>query len=124
MRKVLCVDDEKNIRRLYADLLPQYGDFDVRVAEDGAAALQEIALGFVADVVVTDLRMPKMDGCQLLAALRARGYTRPVLLVTAFALGVDVSGFAAVHLKPFNFERLAADIEKFAAFPSRAAAST
>jgi two-component system response regulator HydG len=79
---VLIVDDEQNARRGLQKLLEQEG-FTVQTAGDGAEAM-ELLGAQVPDVVVTDLRMPKMDGLELLRRVKATHEDLPVLVVTAF----------------------------------------
>src|SRR5512146_2832633 len=80
--RVLVVDDEPNARSGLEKLLRQEG-YAVDAAADGAHALQ-IAADHPPDVVVTDLKMPKMDGIELLQKLRAVYHDVPVIVVTAF----------------------------------------
>ncbi len=79
--RVLLVDDDEETRELLRDVLADAG-YDVRVAEDGAAACRALA-GFRADLVVTDLEMPGMDGLQLIRWLRRSRPSCAILLVTA-----------------------------------------
>lgn len=69
-KKILLVDDEPNIRFVLSAVLEQTG-YTVDVAEDGFAALRRIQAG-VPDLVITDLRMPNMNGFELLSVLRSR----------------------------------------------------
>jgi CheY-like chemotaxis protein len=69
MTRVLIVDDEPSIRHLVATLLSLEG-FEVMTAPDGRVALQMV-LECVPDVVISDVRMPKMTGYELLDAIRA-----------------------------------------------------
>ena len=69
MTRILIVDDEPGIRQSISTLL-QLEDYDTASAGDGEAALQ-LVLQWAPDVVISDLQMPKMDGLQLLAAIRA-----------------------------------------------------
>lgn len=69
-RKILFVDDDANILEGMRRMLRPYRDeWDMRFAECGSAALAQLAVE-PADVVVTDMRMPKMDGDELLSAVR------------------------------------------------------
>ena len=69
MTRVLIVDDEPSIRQLIATLLTLEG-FDVTTAPDGRAALAQV-LAAAPDVVISDVRMPHVNGYELLAAIRA-----------------------------------------------------
>ena len=80
MTRVLVVDDEPSIRQLVATLLTLEG-FDVATAEDGRDAMDQV-LAVAPDIVVSDVRMPRLNGCELLAALRAN----PALLGLRFVL--------------------------------------
>jgi DNA-binding response OmpR family regulator len=80
--RILVVDDEPNARSGLEKLLRQDG-YEVDVADDGATALM-IAGDRPPDLVVTDLKMPRMDGIELLKHLRAQDVDMPVLMVTAF----------------------------------------
>lgn len=79
--KILVVDDSPIDRRLAAGLLSKagYGTF---VAENGQAALAALERER-ADLVLTDLQMPEMDGLELVDAVRARHAGTPVILMTA-----------------------------------------
>ena len=78
--RVLVVDDEVRLARLIAQTLGRAG-YECEVCGDGASAL-EAADARRPDVVVTDCRMPGMDGLQLLRELRSRHPDLPVILVT------------------------------------------
>ena len=70
MRRVLIVDDEENIRIVLRTLLRRHG-YEVEAAASGEAALPLVE-SFGPDVVLADVRMPKMGGLDLLATLRAK----------------------------------------------------
>src|SRR6266849_5060960 len=70
MAKVLVVDDEANLRKVLATMLRRTG-YDVTVAADGEQGLAEF-LKSGADIVVTDLVMPKMGGMELLQSVIAK----------------------------------------------------
>jgi type II secretory ATPase GspE/PulE/Tfp pilus assembly ATPase PilB-like protein len=83
---VLVVDDEAVQRRLVSSVLERNG-FSVRTASDGAEALRHLGAGYHADLVLTDLHMPGVDGAALLARLRAIPHTAtlPVIVLTSEA---------------------------------------
>jgi two-component system response regulator AtoC len=88
MRRVLVVDDEENIRLVLRTLLKKHG-YEVEVAEEGEGAL--VALdSFDPDVILTDVRMPKMGGMDLLAALRAKQHPATVIVMSAYG-NVDLA---------------------------------
>jgi CheY-like chemotaxis protein/anti-sigma regulatory factor (Ser/Thr protein kinase) len=78
---ILVVDDSPIDRRLASGLLTRAG-FTTRTAENGDEALASLAQER-ADLVVTDLHMPKMDGLTLVEAIRTRFADVPVILMTA-----------------------------------------
>ena len=113
--RVLIVEDERNMRRVLAGLLEREG-YDVLEAPNGARALEEVALESV-DVVLTDLKMPQMNGLELLEAIRGRDPALPVILLTAFGtVGSAVEALKQGALdyltKPFDPEQLLTAIEK------------
>jgi hypothetical protein len=67
---VLIVEDEPDVRELIADVLAETG-YEIEVASDGAAALQ-LSDQRRYDLILSDLRMPKMDGAALYWALQLR----------------------------------------------------
>lgn len=79
-------------------------------ATDGRSAL-ELIRETDPDLVITDLFMPEMDGDDLIRALRAEGFTKPILGLTAAVVGEEmnrfrVAGANVVMRKPLDFERL------------------
>ncbi|HEY5961922.1 MAG TPA: sigma-54 dependent transcriptional regulator, partial [Polyangiaceae bacterium] len=80
-KQILVVDDEPNLRRVLAALLVR-DDYDVETAEDGAQAL-EILKEHHIDMVITDLRMPRVDGMELLRRALAMDPELPVVIITA-----------------------------------------
>jgi DNA-binding response OmpR family regulator len=82
MKKILVVDDEENIRELYRDELVEQG-FEVDLAEDGFKALEKLAV-FKPDLITLDVKMPGLDGIEVLRLIREKDVNIPVLLLTAF----------------------------------------
>ena len=81
MARVLLADDEPAMRRRVKTILADLG-CDVTEAEDGQKAIDALA-GGPFDLVVTDLRMPEVDGLGVLREVRARFKHVPVIVVTA-----------------------------------------
>ncbi len=88
MRRVLVVDDEENIRLVLKTLLTKHG-YEVEVADGGEAALAQVDT-FDPDVILTDVRMPKMGGLDLLATLQAKGHHATVIVMSAYG-NVDLA---------------------------------
>jgi two-component system response regulator MprA len=108
---VLIVDDDAALRRMLRLTLMD-GGFDVRLAENGRAALEAVA-DDVPDAVVLDLEMPVMDGRTFYHELRDRGIEVPVLIVSAHgarAAGREL-GTPAMD-KPFNPEDLVSAVRE------------
>jgi len=80
-KQILVVDDEANLRRVLAAQLGRDG-YEVHVAEDGAAGLSFLREHHI-DLVISDLRMPKLGGMELLRAAIAEDPSRPVVILTA-----------------------------------------
>ena len=80
--KILIVDDESSQRTGLAGMVKAWG-MQAETATDGGDALEKLET-FPADVVVTDLNMPRMDGYELMKQLREDGNATPVVVVTAF----------------------------------------
>jgi response regulator RpfG family c-di-GMP phosphodiesterase len=83
MPTILCVDDEPNILSSLRRLFRAKG-FQVRVAEGGKAGLALLELEAV-DLVISDMRMPEMDGAQFLAQVRERWPETVRLLLTGYS---------------------------------------
>src|SRR5260221_12355987 len=80
--RVLVVDDEKFIRDILADFLGMEG-YLVRTAEDGSAALAELQAAHY-DLVISDLKMPRMGGIELLDAIGTAAPNAVTGILTAF----------------------------------------
>ena len=81
-RSILIVDDDAWIRGSLTDALSRSGN-EVRTAENAEAALAVLAESHI-DMVLTDVRMPGMDGLELLRLLRERMPDLAVVLMTAY----------------------------------------
>ncbi len=81
-QRILVVDDEPNVRLNYRVTLETDG-FAVFEADSGAAALLQLARHHF-DLAILDMRMPEMDGLDLLAEMRQRGHSTPTVIITAY----------------------------------------
>ena len=98
--RILIVDDDERQRTALAAMLSE-GDFETQVAADGQEALERLT-SFNADVIVSDLVMPRMDGFELLRHLKEGGDLTPAIVLTGF--GSMEKAVSAVHdLKAFWF---------------------
>ncbi len=113
-KTILVVDDDPTQRRLIGAVLEREG-FAVAQAESGRAALDRLAAGGAADVIILDWVMPGMSGLETLTEMRARGVAVPVLILTANG-GVDTvvqsmqAGAQDFFVKPASPERIIVSI--------------
>ena len=98
-KKIIVVDDEQDIRIALFESLSRQG-YNVSVADNGAVALDIIKRN-PPDLVITDIRMPQIDGLQLLRELRRQSQDLPVLIITGHAT-VD-SAVEAMKLGAFDY---------------------
>lgn len=112
---VLFVDDESLFRTSLCDAieaaLPHY---QVLQAANGLEALERFEESRV-DLVVTDVKMPMMNGLELLLALRDRNFRGPIIILTAFGnprleSEADLHGAFGYHEKPVDLQRLIEDV--------------
>ncbi|HMJ14891.1 MAG TPA: sigma-54 dependent transcriptional regulator, partial [Polyangiaceae bacterium] len=82
MRRVLVVDDEENLRVVLRTLLRRHG-YEVETAANGDEALALVS-SFGPDCILTDVRMPRMGGLDLLATLKAKGNDATVIVMSAY----------------------------------------
>jgi two-component system response regulator PilR (NtrC family) len=112
---VLIVEDEQVLRQSMAELLTEEG-YEVLEAGDGRAAYQTL-LERPVDLVLTDVRMPEMDGMTLLGHLQKLAPQTPVIITTAYgtiesAVSAMRSGAFDYLLKPVQFDDLLLKIER------------
>jgi two-component system KDP operon response regulator KdpE len=111
-RNILVVDDEPQITRVLKTTLSSQG-YGIRTAADGKQALQEMK-SWTPDLVITDLRMPNMDGLQLCRAIRAESRVPIIVLSVKGEETIKVEALDAgaddYITKPFNVNELLARI--------------
>jgi len=112
---LLFVDDEPALRALMAERLTDHG-FDVVEAESGERAL-ELLHQFAFDVVITDLRMPGMDGTQVIESARQRYPGIIAIVITGYGTVKDAveaikRGASDFITKPFQFDELSHVLKK------------
>ena len=82
MKRILVVDDEEGIRFLYKEELEEEG-YEVELAEGGEEALKKFSKS-KPDLVILDLKMPGMDGLEVLERIREQDKDIPVVICTAY----------------------------------------
>lgn len=115
MKRILVVDDEKNIRILFRDELEDEG-YEVDTAASGREALEKIN-ACAPDLVVLDIRMEDMTGIEVLEELRKTHESLPVIMCTAVrGLKDDFtiwdSRVSDYITKPVDLDRLKEKIQK------------
>ncbi|MEM1030479.1 MAG: sigma-54 dependent transcriptional regulator [Myxococcota bacterium] len=115
MRRVLVVDDEENIRLVLRTFLRRQG-YEVEVASNGEEALDRVDR-FGPDFILTDVRMPKLGGLDLLGTLKAKGDAATVIVMSAYG-NVDLAleamragAYDYVH-KPFKNDEVLLTLRK------------
>ena len=83
MPKILIVEDEENLRELYAEDLEESG-YDVEKAINGKEAMDLVRKGAF-DLVIMDIRMPEMDGIETLGKIITMEKKLPVIIYTAYS---------------------------------------
>lgn len=115
---ILVVDDAATMRRIVRGLLRELGCKNIREADDGTTALEEIKRQ-KPGLVISDWNMPKMTGIDLLRAVRADASLKdlPVLMVTAESKQENIveavqAGVSNYIIKPFNAQTLEEKLNK------------
>jgi len=112
-RRILVIEDEDKLRRVL-ELQLRSGGFEVELASHGEEGRK---LAPHADLILTDLRLPGMDGLSLMERLREEGVTAPVIVMTAYgtveaAVHAMKAGAVDFLLKPFSLDHLMTVIQK------------
>jgi FixJ family two-component response regulator len=116
--KILIVDDETNVRLNYRITLETEG-YEIFEAVSAASALEKL-IGQSFDLAILDMRMPAMDGLELLAKMREIGITVPAMIVTAYsdvphavqAMKLGAIDFLQKPLRPEDLRRIVNEILK------------
>jgi two-component system, chemotaxis family, chemotaxis protein CheY len=116
-KRIMTADDSPSMRQMVSFTLKEAG-YEVIEAEDGQVALQKLKTE-KADMLITDLNMPKMDGLQLIKALREIPDYKfiPIIMLTTESdenkkkAGKD-AGATGWLVKPFNPPQLTAVVKK------------
>jgi DNA-binding NtrC family response regulator len=109
LKKILVVDDDDQLRDMLLEVLGSLDYFPIGV-KDGEEALNQIKIQDF-DLVVSDIRMPKMDGMTLLKNIKTKAPQLPVVMITGFpsicpAQKVMQEGADGYLAKPFRIEKI------------------
>ena len=112
--RILVIDDDATIRTVMQRLLGRVG-YEVFLSEDGCSGLEAYDAQ-LPDLVITDYRMPRKDGLEVIAEIKSRNPEQKVLLVAASSEGVHREAIAAgadgIIEKPFEIRELAGKIQQ------------
>ena len=114
-KKILVVDDEKDVRDVLYDLLTFEG-FDVETVEDGETALEKL-LRTHYDLLITDLNMPKMDGIELLDRIFENKVEVTAIVMSSFIPQLTIEYIKRRNIdgqisKPFKMDEMMAIVER------------
>ncbi len=114
--KILIVDDEPDMLKLLSMILREKTSYSVTTTNNPIEALELTRSGNF-DLVITDLKMPGLDGLQLLEEVKKRDEDVPVIIITAYGTidaateAIEKGGFDFIT-KPFKKEQILFTIEK------------
>lgn len=119
MGRVMIVDDEENIRKVARLTLAKAG-YEVIDAKDGGEAIEALNSGenpLLVDVIVCDIRMPKINGVEAISYFRSQYPSVPIIVQTGFpdlnlATSLMKQGVSDYLVKPVENERLIAAVAK------------
>ena len=109
MFKILIAEDDSELRQLFQHVLTKNG-YAVTGVSNGEEALSAVEASYF-DLIISDIMMPKMDGYELVRALREAGMTTPVMMITAKDAFDDMrlgflSGSNDYMVKPVNVNEM------------------
>ncbi len=116
-RHILLVDDTRSLAEMYALALGQAG-YNVTVKHSGAALFETLNTdAFAPDLLVLDIKLPDMDGLDILARLKSIGFDAPVIVITGHGsinTAVEAMRLGATDflVKPFPIENLSASADR------------
>jgi len=99
METILIVDDEKNYLVVLSAFLSEEG-YETMTAEEGQEALEILETADI-DLVLTDMKMPSMDGIELLRRIKKKSPDLPLVVMTAY--GTVEKAVEAMQQGAFNF---------------------
>ncbi len=114
-RRVLIVDDEENLRHYLQMVLSEEG-YQVETAQDGEEALDKVQ-HHAWDIILCDIRMPKMDGMTFLKEFKAKGLEGTIIMMSAYGTvdtAVEAMKIGAYDYvsKPFNADEIILTLKK------------
>ena len=115
MKKILIVDDDPNIRLLFAEILKMDG-FEIATASTGTKALQSVFEDHF-NLLILDIKMPGIHGLEILRRLREKGRNLPIIICSAFEgmqddFTIKSYGISDYLVKPVDLKLLSASVKK------------
>ena len=108
MSKILVIDDERAIRRALREIL-EFEEYEVDEAEDGKEGLEK-AIAETYDIIFCDIKMPKMDGMEVLEALTKASVDTPVIMISGHG-NIDTA-VQAIKKGAFDFIEKPLDLNR------------
>ncbi len=114
--KILIVDDEPDMLKLLSMIIREKTPYEITTTNNPIEAV-ELVRDYSFDIVITDLKMPGLDGLQLLEEVKKRDEDVPVIIITAYGTidaateAIQKGGFDFIT-KPFKKEQILFTIEK------------
>ena len=122
MSTILVIDDEKSILQLIYQALTSFGH-KVETAADGQEGIEKFDGGNF-DIVITDIRMPGVDGNGVVKHIRnSNRQSIPVIAISGTPWQSETKNFDMILPKPFSLKKLIDSIRTFGTIPSHAAVS-
>ena len=108
MAKILIIDDERSIRRALREIL-EFENFEVDEAEDGLDGLEKAKAQFY-DIIFCDIKMPKMDGMEVLSELQKEKVESPIIMISGH--GNIETAVEAIKKGAFDFIEKPLDLNR------------
>ena len=110
MYNILIVDDDSALHFVYQELFGKIKDYNLILTKNGIVALEKMA-SLTVDLIITDIKMPEMNGIELIQQIRKINKNIPIIVCTAFQYMKDDyelvnANLAAYVTKPFKNDQL------------------
>ena len=106
MKRILVIDDENHVTDFLEKALKHFG-YEVTTAHDGKEGVGFLKSGYNFDLVITDIRMPDMDGNEVARYIRKSEKPKtPIVAISGYSDEIKPELFDATLIKPFKLEVL------------------
>lgn len=115
LETILIIDDDVALTKVLKEELQSVG-YNIEVINDGQEALERLTSEYF-DLILLDLKMPNVDGFDVLKELQKRGYPGKLIVLTAYAdvenaIQAKKLGASSFLAKPYDFDELLVTIQK------------